>query len=188
MRAAIVIFVLSTLALPASSQKMDTTIRLSVQGGIGWTHYNNNLVVGHSSVHNNFWGGSLRIMWEPEHRLSIGIETGYYKLYDVTLDPGDVGNAELAVIPVMANIRMKIVKGLFITGGTGAAFLLSAVHTPGNPVTESTVNSYSNAQVSILYLFKLTEQFGIGSEAKVMWIDKTNDSFYSLQAIASYRF
>jgi len=66
--------------------------------------------------------------------------------------------------------------------------LLSAVHTPGNPVTENTVNSYSNAQVSVLYLFKLTEQFGSGSEAKVMWIDKTNDSFYSLQAIASYRF
>ena len=188
MKAGIVIFILLTLGLSASGQEMDTTLRLSIQGGFGWTHYNNNLVIGHSSARNNFFGGSLRIMWEPEHRLSIGIETGYYKLYDVTLEPGDVGNAEMAVIPLMANIRMKIVKGLFITGGTGAAFLKSAVHTPGNPVTESTENSYSNAQVSILYLFKLTEQFGIGSEAKIMWIDKTNDSFYSFQAIASYRF
>jgi hypothetical protein len=188
MKGASVVILILTFAFPASSQKMDTTLRLSIQAGTGWTHYNNNLVIGHSSIRNNFLGSSLRIMWEPEHRLSIGIETGYYKLYDVTLEPGDVGNAELAVIPLIAIIRMKIVKGLFITGGTGIAFLKSAVHTPGDPVTKSTVISYSDSQVSLLYLFNLTEQFAIGSEVKFMWIDKTNDSLYSLQAIASYRF
>jgi hypothetical protein len=188
MKISAVIFVSLACAFSARGQKMDTTLRLSVQAGLGWTHYNNNLVIGHSSIKDNFLGGSLRVMWEPEHRLSIGIETGYYQLYNVTLEPGDVGNAELAVIPLIANIRMKIVKGLYITGGTGVAFLRSSVHTPGNPVTQSTVISYSDAQVSLLYLFKITEQFAIGSEVKFMWIDKTNDSFYSLQAVASYRF
>lgn len=168
-------------------QKMDTTLRLSVQVGTGWTHYYNNLVIGHNSAKNNFLGGSLRIMWEPEHRLSIGMETGYYKLYSVTLQPGDGGNAGLAVIPLMANIRMRIVKGFYLTGGTGIAFLKSEVNSPGGN-SKSTVISYANVQLSGLYLHRITEQFSIGGELKFLWVDKTNDSIHSLQAVASYRF
>lgn len=169
-------------------QEMDTTLRLSVQVGGGWTHYYNSLVIGHSSAKNNFLGGSLRIMWEPEHRLSIGVETGYYKLYSVTLQPGDGGTASLVVVPLMTIIRMRIVNGFYLTGGTGIAFLKSEVNGPRNSDSKSTGISYSNVQLSGLYLHRITEQFSIGGELKFIWISKTEDFIHSLQAVFSYRF
>lgn len=166
---------------------MDTTLRMSIQVGTGWTHYYNNMVIGRSSITNDYIGSSVRIMWEPEHRLSLGVESGYYKLYNVGLETGD-GNVDLAIIPLMANLRMRILKNFYITGGTGVVIMKSQINSTGAESSKSTVISYSNVQLSGLYLYKITEQVGIGGEVKFMWIDKTNDFIHSIQAVVSYRF
>ncbi|MEJ0056312.1 MAG: hypothetical protein WDN75_12015 [Bacteroidota bacterium] len=168
-------------------QEMDTTLRMSIQVGTGWTHYYNNLVIGHNSVKNDYLGSSLRIMWEPEHRLSIGVETGYYKLYRVGLETGD-GHVDLSVIPVMANFRMRILKNFYVTGGTGVVIMNSDVTNTGNSSDKTTVISYSNVQLSGLYLYHLTQQLAVGGEVKFLWIDKTNDFVHSVQGIVSWRF
>jgi hypothetical protein len=174
-------------AFTCYGQKMDTTLRMSIQVGTGWTHYYNNLVIGRNSIKNDFLGSSIRIMWEPEHRLSIGVETGYYKLYKVALETGD-GNVDLAVIPVMANIRMRILKNLYVTGGTGVVIMNSIVNSTGIESGKSRVMSYSNVQLSGLYLHHLTQQLAVGGEAKFFWIDKTNDFMHSIQGVVSWRF
>ncbi|HWA34869.1 MAG TPA: hypothetical protein VG737_12095, partial [Cyclobacteriaceae bacterium] len=65
------IWILLLLPAVASGQKMDSALRMSAMVGVGWTHYYNSLVVGHEGLKNNFLGSSLRIMWEPEHRLAV---------------------------------------------------------------------------------------------------------------------
>lgn len=182
----IIIFFMMT-AFVGNAQKMDTVLRMSVQAGAGWMHYYNNLIIGHDKVTNDYIGTSIRLMWEPEHRLSLGVETGYYKLYTVKLNPGD-GNVSLSIVPVLANIRMRIVKNVYLTAGTGVVMMKSKVNSTPAESGESTVISYSNVQVSGLYLYHLTQQFAVGGEVKFMWLDKTDDFMHSVQAVISYRF
>jgi hypothetical protein len=168
------------------AQEMDTTLRLSVMAGIGWTHYFNNLTIGREGLKGNSLGASFRLMWEPEHRLSIGIESGYYTLYDATLQPGN-GHAVSAAIPVFANVRMRILKNFYLTAGTGIAFLRSEL-TSVSGTSKSQTISYSDAQVSALYLYNLSAQFSVGSELKFLWIDKTDDFVSGLQGVVRWRF
>ena len=35
-------------------------------------------------LNKNGFSGTIRLMWEPEHLLSIGIESGYLQLYDIS--------------------------------------------------------------------------------------------------------
>lgn len=174
------------MSVVANAQKMDTTLRLSAMVGTGWTHYYDNLVTGGEGLKNNFLGTSFRLMWEPEHRLSIGVETGYYKLYTATLEPGHA-RSDFAVIPVLANVRMRILKEFYVTAGTGVALLKSELTTPTSSAKSQT-KSYSDVQLSALYLHNLSEQFSVGGELKFLWIDKTDDFMTGLQVVARWRF
>jgi hypothetical protein len=182
----VILFFVMTTAGAVRGQTMDSTLRMSAMVGIGWTHYYNRLVIGHEGLKNNFLGTSFRLMWEPEHRLSVGIETGYYKLYDATLQPGN-GMSSLSIIPLMASFRMRILKELFITGATGIALLRSELNSPSGS-TKSQAISYSDVQVSALYLHSLSEQLSVGGELKFLWIDKTDDAASGLQAVVRWRF
>ncbi len=183
----VLLFLLVVITTEATCQKMDTTLRMSIQVGSGWTHYYDNLVIGHNGIKNNYLGTSARIMWEPEHRLSLGVETGYYKLYRVDLKQGD-GNVDLSIIPLMANVRMRMVKNFYVTAGTGIVIMKSSVNSTGNESSNSTVISYSNVQLSGLYLYHLTRQLAVGGEAKFIWLDKTNDFIQTIHGVVSWRF
>ena len=70
-----------------SQQKDSVKVRLNhytLTIGAGWTHYINNLENGDQKIQKNFAGVSFKFFWEPEYRLSLGLESGYYKLFKVT--------------------------------------------------------------------------------------------------------
>src|SRR5580704_5648714 len=59
--------------------------KFSVYAGVGPSYFFNNVIIGKNQV--NPWGYefSARVMWEPEHSfLSLGIETGYFRLYSAS--------------------------------------------------------------------------------------------------------
>jgi hypothetical protein len=184
-RVATILFFLA-LAGSVRSQTMDSTLRMSAMIGAGWTHYYNNLIAGREGLKNNFLGSSFRLMWEPEHRLSVGLETGHYKLYDASLQPGN-GTASVSIIPLMANFRMRILKGFYLTGGTGIALLKSELNSASGSSKSQTI-SYSDVQLSALYLYNLSPQLSVGGELKFLWIDKTDDFATGLQAVVRWRF
>src|SRR4051812_40017259 len=59
--------------------------RNSVYIGAGPNIYFNNLVFLKNEVHELNYSFVGRYMWEPEHLLTIGFETGYYRLYRISL-------------------------------------------------------------------------------------------------------
>lgn len=103
------------------------------------------------------------------------------------LNPGD-GEVNLSIIPLMANFKMRILPSFFVTGGTGIVMMNSVITNSTGENSKSTVISYSNVQVSGLYIYKITSQLGVGAEWKFLWIDKTDDFLHSPQAVVSYRF
>jgi hypothetical protein len=178
-----------SLALLAQQNQKRT--RFSVNGGVGLTRYVNTLEVGADLINQNHFGFSFRAMWEPEHRLAIGLETGYYTLYNLSKRPSKnsplAAESSLAIIPILLNLRMRIVNNFYLTAGTGAAILLSETTALGNTASSSQT-SLSDFQASALYLRPINNRISWGGEAKFLSIGKTEDNAFALQAIICYKF
>jgi len=83
-------------------------------GGIGPSYYFNNLVVGKQGVHEFGYSVVGRFMWEPEYFLSLGVETGYFRLYSADYENGS-NNAHItnSLVPIQLIVSMKFLKNYY---------------------------------------------------------------------------
>lgn len=163
---------------------------VSITVGTGISHYINTLQddPNRTALRQNFSCSSFRLMWEPEHRLSLGIETGYYKVYEVQLsDSKQVNTANLSVIPILFRVQMRVFKRFYAAVATGVSFHHSLVNALGNQ-SDSQTMGFSNLQFSAGYIYPITKQFGLGLEAKFLSENKTEDMVLSFEAVARYQF
>ena len=187
------LFILIVACHDSWSQKslVKKPFRFSITGGIGWNHYINSLKIGTNSAVEDHLGYSVKILREPEHRLAIGIESGYFPFYVVERSSSSsnlvVGRASLSIVPIMLHFRCRVIKDFYISAGTGIAVLLSSIKGIGGTV-DSNQLSLSNFQVSTSYLKSIHPRIRVGGELKYLSIDKTEDESLSLMAIASFRF
>jgi hypothetical protein len=135
--------------------------------------------------------GTLRVMWKPEYRLSLGIETGFTHVYRVDADdyptefgPIDIYTSQNAV-PILGMVSMYLGRGLTISGGAGI-FLLSSESRIVNSTTSPTVVSGGIA-AALAYMLQLSDDWSAGTEFKWYNLDKFNDNNLSLQMVFSYR-
>lgn len=157
--------------------------------GVGWTHYINTLVIGKEDAYTNSAGVSFKFFWEPEHRLSLGLETGFYRLYKVksktyTDIPGQV---TMSAVPLLLTVRMRIVDRFYLSAGAGLAMMFNKVTGIGNKIN-SNVLSLSNYQFSGSYIYPLKKYLLVGGEFKVLNFGKANDWLYCIQALCAIRF
>jgi opacity protein-like surface antigen len=186
---ALVLVFLSLAAFP--QQKDSVTARLnhySLTFGTGWTHYIDNLEYGVDKIRKDFAGVSLKFFWEPEHRLSLGLETGYYRMFRVTSQY----NADTAiqvdrdVVPLLLLVRMRIVDHVYLGAGMGLAMIFSKASGAGQEVNTK-VWSLSNYQFSGSYIYPLTSHWQVGGELKMFNFGKLDDWIYSVQALCAFR-
>jgi hypothetical protein len=93
--------------------------KFSIYGGAGPSYFFNNLVVLKDEVSSFKYAISARFMWEPQHSfVSLGFETGYYRLYSVksTNPKGDVTNS---TVPLMFVASMKFSKKIYVNWSMG---------------------------------------------------------------------
>lgn len=188
---AILCFLSNLLLAQKQWNTRDSVARgVSITVGNGISHYINTLQddPNRSGLRQNFNCSSFRFMWEPEHRLSMGIETGYYKVYEVQLlDSKQVNTASLAVIPILFRVQMRVFKRFFASVATGVSFHHASVNALGNQ-SESESMAFSNLQFSAGYIYPITKQFGLGLETKFLSENKTEDMVLSFEAVARYQF
>jgi hypothetical protein len=179
----------SIVVFSQSIQKRTT--RFSVNGGIGWNHYINTLEIGSSNAKGDHIGFSFRVLWEPEHRLALGLESGYYTFYTLsktaTINSPGSGESSFTVIPLLLHFRMRVTKQFYLTGGTGAS-IISSTTTVLKSTSESSQVSLADFQLSALYLYPINRKWSVGGEAKFLNIAKTEDFALSLQGLFSYKF
>jgi hypothetical protein len=174
------------------SQKSDSTkVRLNHYTftiGTGWTHYINNLDYGDQKIQQNFAGVSMKFFWEPEHRLSLGLETGYYKLFKIT----DQINADTSieinrtVVPMLLLARMRIVDNVYLGVGMGLAFITNKASGINQEISTK-VTSLSNFEFSAAYIYPLSKHWLIGGECKGFHFGNLDDWMYSIQATCAVR-
>ncbi|MCK9219457.1 MAG: hypothetical protein PHF97_03285 [Bacteroidales bacterium] len=174
------------------SQKVDSLIvkrnHYSFTIGGGWTHYINSLEIGKKDARINFAGISLKFFWEPEHRLSLGLETGFYQIYKVKINDymNVTGQAGMSAIPLLLTVRMRIVDHFHLSVGAGLAMMFNKVSGMGQNIN-STILSLSNYQFSGSYIYPLHKHWLVGGEFKVLDFGKADDWIYSVQAICTIR-
>lgn len=178
------------VGVPSQGQQK-RPVNFSISGGMGYFLYVNTLKTQPDKVVNDQIGFSGRLMWEPEHRLSLGGEVGYYRIYTVKIDSGKtntpIGEAKLSAIPILLCFRMRITPRLYFTGGQGLSVLVSRVTSFGTTI-QSTQLSLADAQLSVVYRFPVGERFRFESEIKYLHFGKTQDYGFSFQGVATYTF
>ena len=157
--------------------------------GVGWSHYFANMdLVPARNVKKDFIGASFRFMWEPEYRLSLGLETGLYRIFrvDSTLTSEYTLDAKMYVVPLLLVIRMRIVDHFYLSVAPGLAVQFSQISGIGEKIS-STQYSMSNFEGCASYLYPLNKHLIVGGEARIFHFGKTNDYIMSVNAVFSVK-
>jgi hypothetical protein len=188
----IVTLMLTCFTLAVFSQQQDSVkVRLNhytFTVGAGWTHYINNLENWDNNIKKDFVGMSFKFFWEPEYRLSLGLESGYYKLFKVSGQFPDNTSVEVSrtVIPLLLLVRMQIIQNVYLGAGMGIAIITNkSVGTDLNVVTKTI--SMSNFELSGAYLYPLSKHFMAGGEVKMFSFAALSDWMYSIQATCTFK-
>jgi hypothetical protein len=175
------------------SQQKDTArkVRLnhySLTIGAGWTHYYNNLDYGDQKINQDFAGLSFKFFWEPEHRLSLGLETGYYKMFKITdqITADTSIEVDRTVVPLLLLVRMRIIDNVYLGAGMGLAFIYNKAAGPHREVTTKTT-SLSNYKFTASYIYPLAKHWRVGGEIMLFNFGTYDDWMYSIQAVCAVR-
>lgn len=177
--------------LSVSAQKADTIKTQKIKShytlavGAGWSHYFANMdLVPARDVQKDFIGTSFRFMWEPEYRLSLGLETGFYRIFkvDSTLTSEYSMKSRMNVVPLFLVVRMRIVDNFYLSIAPGLAIQYSKITGIGPEITSKQF-SMANFLICASYLYPLGKHFVVGGEARAMYFGKTDDLMMSLSAV-----
>lgn len=134
-------------------------------------------------INRNQFSVFARIMWQPEHLLSGGIEGGYSVFYSVTAK--DRATAIRSAVPFYLVLSMKVLDGLSATAGFGLGIESSTVLGIGKTINSSAL---SFAQMGALQFIKaLDEAVSLGGEVRYTGLDLYDDHVISLSILVSYK-
>lgn len=176
----------------AYSQSADTLYSFSMDLGGSYTNYITTL--NFQKLNKNGFGGTLRIMWHPEHLLSLGVESGYLYLYWIrsTIQSEEFGSSSLKAsmisIPVLFVTSMVIfpesLPNMEVNGGGGMYFMFNNVQLYGDKINSSVFSLGYHAGIS--YLQPLSDDISVGAEIKYYYISKLQDAVISAKLLFSY--
>ena len=162
--------------------------KFSIYGGGGPNHYFNNIVQLKSQVNEFNYSFAARIMWEPEHNLSLGIETGYYRLY--SLDVKKLlkkTNIKNSAIPIQVVLSMKFLKTFYFNFSMGRSILINDITSDAHGNFDATTFSWADFASSVGYRHKLNDRFSLSAEAKFYYASKADDKNLALLFLFGYR-
>jgi hypothetical protein len=176
---------------PTSSNEKGNRIHaLVLEGGTGISTYISGIgkpPVGlQGDISKTNLASTFRVMWYPNHRLRLGIETGYTNFYRYKVVNGsNAGKLSLNAVPIIIMWSMPIVKRVNVYAGFGTYLLTS--HLDYNGVVNSSTMSLGTS-LAVSYTYPLSKKLGLASEIKWMNAAETKDETLSLQMHLVWRF
>lgn len=160
----------------------------TVYGGVGPNYYLNNLVRGNARVNEFNYSFVARLMWEPQYFLSLGVETGYNRMYSMSGSGPFAGNVTIVnvAIPIQVVISMQFFKHYYCNFNMGQAILLNKVTTDVGDYDASVI-SLGDFAASVGYKRDISERFTLAGEFKGYYSAKLNDRNVALLFMAGYR-
>ncbi|MGZ3852891.1 MAG: hypothetical protein ACXVBX_08875 [Flavisolibacter sp.] len=153
----------------------------------GPNYYFNNVVVGKDMVNEFNYTGTVKLMWEPEYRVSLGVETGYYRLYTAT----GTGQAKVHIVnsatPVHFVAAMNLLKSYYFDLSIGPSFLSNKVHSDSYGDFDGSSVSLSDFSGTLSYRFNWKGRFRLGFGPKFFYSSHLNDRSLALVFMAGYK-
>ena len=123
--------------------------------------------------------GTFRIMWQTDHRLALGIESGMITWYSYESKHGTVdAKIKLTSIPILATWSMPVAKNIKVFGGFGSYLMTS--HLDYQSEIKSKTMSLGWA-LAAAYLQPLKKDLSLAYEVKWSKAHETKDDIVSLQ-------
>jgi hypothetical protein len=162
--------------------------RFSFYGGVGPSFFFNNLVTSKNEV--NPWGYSFigRFMWEPPFALSLGIETGYLRLYSVNYSQPINAHVTNSLIPFQVVVSMKLLKYYYANFAMGQSVLLNRANAEGYGNFNANNVSLGDFSFTLGGRHKYKSRVSIGGEAKFYLSSGYNNATISILFMAGYNF
>jgi hypothetical protein len=130
--------------------------------------------------------GTFRLMWQPDHRLGLGIESGYVTWYSYEVNHDTIkAKIRLTSIPVLVMWSMaltdhfKIFAGFGIYAMTTNLEYLSKMHSKTNSLGWSLAGTYRQP---------INKDLALSYELKWSKAHETRDDLVSLQVNLAWRF
>jgi len=171
------------------SQSVDSEYAVTAYINVGYSRFISELNI--QDLNKNGFSGTIRLMWEPEHILSVGFESGYLRLYDISTHRTINGttfkaSSELTAVPIITVFSMELFENFKFSVGSGIFLLTSKVDALGNPVNSNQVSTGVLASGS--YHYPLSSTISLGGEIKYYLINKIEDGDLTIQFSLQYKF
>jgi len=183
----IAVIVISSVALP---QLNDTTYSLSTEIGVGYSRYFTTM--DYDDLNQNGFSGTVKVMWNPEHLLSIGLETGYQQLYslDISDYSTEFGNtnvsASMYTVPIFIVFAMKVMPNVKLSAGSGVYLLFNSGEAFGDELSSNQISI--GAHVGASYTYPINNSMAIGGELLYSYFSKLQDQTVAIQFVFVYDF
>jgi hypothetical protein len=187
----IVVLVCFFSTIVSAQEEINTAVKthkFTLYAGLGPNYYFNNLVPAKEYVKELNYSFAARFMWEPEHLLSLGIESGYNKLYTVDFKEQSDARISNAAIPILIVVSMKFLKTFYFNFGTGQSILLNKVSDSKIGDINSSVLSLGDFAGAFGYRKQVKEHLSLGAESKFYYSSKLNDKNIALLFMVGYSF
>jgi hypothetical protein len=179
----------------AQSEQPDKYRPFSIYAGAGPSFFFNNLQLFGDNVKPLQYAISARFMWQPQHSLlSLGIETGYYRLYSVTdnvMDStGQITQAHVtnSSIPIMFVVSMKFSKKFYADWAMGQSISFNKVSAPGvNTNHNASTWSLSDFTATVGYRFVQKEKISYAVEFKGYYSSGYENATIALLFIVGFK-
>jgi hypothetical protein len=188
MRTTIVLLAILLFVPALQAQETDGRYYLSAELGGGYTRFLTSMDA--EELNKNGFEGMFRVMWNPEHLLSLGLETGYQHLYSIDRSnvPTEFGttdfSASMTAVPINIALAMKVDESFKIRGGSGIYLLSNSGEIFGEKLESSQISIGMQAGVS--YATPVGKDMSIGAELKYSYISKIQESSLGIQFLFIY--
>ncbi len=162
--------------------------KFSIYAGAGPSYFFNNLVILKDGVSSFKYAISARFMWEPQHSfVSLGFETGYYRLYSVkSTDPkGDVTNS---AVPLLFVASMKFSKKIYVNWSMGQSLNYNKISNTDSAYNfNSSYLSTADFAVTVGYKFVQKPTISYAAELKGFYSSKYDNETIAILFIVGFR-
>ncbi len=138
------------------------------------------------SIKRNSLAATVRLMWYPNYRLRLGIESGFINFYSYRIKNGNIpGKVNLNAIPLLVVWSMQVVRRVNVYAGFGTYFLTTHLDYRGKVESKAFV---LGSNIALSYTQPISKSLGIAAEAKWMNAFETKDYAVGLQMQMVWKF
>jgi hypothetical protein len=186
----ILLFVFISFNTFAQSESKSHIRKFTIYAGIGPNYYFNNLTLGKKYVNELNYSIVGRIMWEPEHNLSLGFESGYNRLYTIKENFDTTGSLHIvnSAIPIQIVVCMKFTENIYANFTMGQSILQNKVSTSDFGAFNANSVSLGDFSGGIGYKKRIKDRYFICAEAKYFTSSKLQDKNMALIFLGGYSF